>query len=99
LEQLDRIGKQKASNKHGMLNRLNIDKEKYEKMHKGIQDQYIGRQILNECTPVEIRKIAAESDLAFSKLMEINNNLDPEDYGSGVYFNMPDIIRGRERML
>lgn len=31
--------------------------------------------------------------------MEINNNLDPEDYGNGVYFNMPDIIRGRERML
>jgi hypothetical protein len=31
--------------------------------------------------------------------MEINNNLDPEDYGSGVYFNMPDIIRGRERLL
>ena len=31
--------------------------------------------------------------------MEINNNLDPEDYGNGVYFNMPDIIRGRERLL
>jgi hypothetical protein len=29
--------------------------------------------------------------------MEINNNLDPEDYGNGVYFNMPDIVRGRER--
>ena len=31
--------------------------------------------------------------------MEINNNLDPEDYGNGVYFNMPDIVRGRERAL
>jgi hypothetical protein len=40
----------------------------------------------------------AESDLAYSKLLEINNNLDPEDYGNGVYINMPEVIRGRERI-
>ena len=38
LEQLDKIGNQKAANKHGMLNRLNIDQEKFAKMHKSVQE-------------------------------------------------------------
>lgn len=48
---------------------------------------------------MEVRKIVAESDLAYAKLLEINNNLEPEDYGNGVYFNMPEITRGKERLL
>ena len=53
---------------------------------------------MQECTPVEIRKIVAESDDAYAKLLEINNNIEGTDYGTGVYFNEPDIARGAKRM-
>ena len=42
---------------------------------------------MQECTPIEISKIVAESDSAYSKLLDINNNVECMDYGTGVYFN------------
>jgi hypothetical protein len=35
-----------------------------------------------------------ESDQAYSKLIEINNNINCNDYGPGVYFHEPEIARG-----
>ena len=54
--------------------------------------------MIAQCTPMEIRKIVAESDEAYSKLLEINNNIDGENYGAGVYFNEPEIARGDKRL-
>ena len=54
--------------------------------------------MITECAPVEIRKIVAESDEAYAKLLEINNNINHEDYGSGVYFNQPEVARGAKRI-
>ena len=62
-----------------------------------IQQQYINKQLITHCTPIEIRKIVAENDEAYTKLLEVNNNIECENYGAGVYFNEPEIARGLKR--
>ena len=94
----DKINAAKAVNKHGLINRLQIDEKLLNKLTPYLKEQYINKQLVQECAPVEIRKIVAESDDAYAKLLEINNNIQGEDYGTGVYYNEPEVARGKKRM-
>lgn len=98
IERFDKLNAAKALNKHGLMNRLHIDKDKHAKLSAYLKEQQINKQLVQECTPIEIRKIVAESDAAYAKLLEINNNIEGTDYGTGVYFNQPDIARGAQRL-
>lgn len=60
-----------------------------------IQKQSINKAVLRDCVPVGIQKQSAKVELAYSKLMDVNNNIEPLDYGAGVYEDMPDIKRGK----
>ena len=64
-----------------------------------IQKQSINKAVLRDCVPVGIQKQSAKVELAYSKLMDVNNNIEPLDYGAGVYEDMPDIKRGDAMML
>lgn len=41
---------------------------------------YLNKAILNETAPIEIKKITAESDIAYSKLLEVNANIQSSQY-------------------
>lgn len=47
--------------------------------------------MLSECAPIEVRKTMVMNDMAFSKLLQINNLVDQMDIGEGAYVNAPDI--------
>ncbi len=70
---LAHISEMKAKNKFGLLNRLQIKPELFNQIEKTYQPNLINKNLLNECAPIEVRKIVAESDVAFSKLIELNN--------------------------
>jgi len=41
--------------------------------------------MLAECVPTNINKMAQEAELAYRRLMDVNSNIPPTDYGQGVY--------------
>ena len=59
---------------------------------------YINKALINETAPIEVKKIISESDLAYSKLLEVNSVIDQEHYGNGIYVNRPQVLRGEQRM-
>ena len=36
---------------------------------------YINKAVINETAPIEVKKIIGESDMAYNKLLEVNNNI------------------------
>lgn len=94
---LDKLAADKR-NKTGMLNRLNINKKMYADLHEIQKGQIVAKRILRECTPIQVLKVSAESDVAFAKLLETNNNVKYNDFGTGVYSAEPEVMRGQQRL-
>lgn len=44
-------------------------------------------------------KMAEEAELAFSRLLDVNNNIPAMDYGQGVYDDMATLQRNKIRVL
>jgi hypothetical protein len=55
---------------------------------------YLNRAIINETAPIEIKKIISESDVAYTKLLEVNGAIQRDRYGQGIYVNEPEVMRG-----
>ena len=55
--------------------------------------------ILNQCTPIEMHKIIAESDQAFAKILEVSNQIPINSGGQHMYIHRPQVLRGKQRML
>jgi hypothetical protein len=94
---LDHLQAKKAENKFGLLNRLNINQEVYDNLDTYLKDVYVSKQLISECAPVEVRRRIEECNDAYAKLIEINNKVDCEDFGAGVYYHEPEILRGAQR--
>ena len=44
--------------------------------------------------PPDVKKSVAKTELAYSKLLDANNNIEMCDYQTGVYYHEPEVIRG-----
>ena len=53
--------------------------------------------ILNQCTPIEMHKIIAESDQAFAKILEVSNTVPLSSGGGYMYIHRPKVLRGQQR--
>ena len=52
MQRFDKINAAKALNKHGLLNRLQIDEKMHNQLTPYLKEQYINKQLVQECTPV-----------------------------------------------
>ena len=49
--------------------------------------------------PPDVKKSVAKTELAYSKLLDANNNIEMCDYQTGVYYHEPEVIRGDGRKI
>ena len=68
-------------------------------MSEELKAFYTKKTLLKECAPIEMLKIGEEAELAFSRLLDVNNNITPMDYGGGVYDDRPTLQRDKVRLL
>lgn len=61
--------------------------------------QLVDKQILEKCVPIKICADIAKTQYAYTKLLDINNEIEPTNLGQGYYASVPEVLRGQEREL
>lgn len=75
----------KTQKKYGLLNRVGCDPERFSQLSEAMKKLELKKSMLVECVPTKINKMAQEAELAYRRLMDVNSNILPTDYGQGVY--------------
>ena len=64
---------EKTKTKYGKLDRLVIGKEELDSVPLQLRKQYCDRKLITESVPVEIIWLNADSELAYGRLISVNN--------------------------
>ena len=62
-----------------------------------VRKQFADKAVLEKCVPNQISRTVEKVELVYGKLLKINNEILPMDYGQGIYVDEPEIARGEER--
>ena len=96
---IDRAHHIKAKTKYGLLGRLQQPHSKLDGLSPAVKTHFIKTHILADCFPIEITKLAEEAELAYSKLLSLNNDIQMMDYGQAFYDDVPTLQRNKKRVL
>ena len=96
---IDKAHNIKAKSKFGLLGRLQQPNSKFDSLSKEVKTHFVKTHILADCYPIEITKLAEEAELAYSKLLSLNNDIQMTDYGQAFYDDMPSLQRNKKRVL
>jgi hypothetical protein len=64
-----------------------------DKLDDVVKKYEINKQLIRNCVPLEVDKLEMMSEVAFSRLLSVNNNIVPTDYGQGIYDDKATIKR------
>ena len=56
-------------------------------------------KILKNCIPIGLEKIESRAELAYYRLIGVNNNIEMMDYGAAVYDDIPSLKRNKKAMV
>lgn len=90
--------RQRAQFKFGAFSRIQLKPSEYKATPEVAKALLVDKTILEKCVPIKVGKEIANVEAAYSKLMNINNEIEVCDYGAGFYSHVPDVLRGDERL-